>query len=120
MKRLIAGITSLAVGLLSASPALAYTSRQTSTISITGSGVTESTTFSTAVVSQGTADTPASLSFGSGGNAFRDSGEAIKVTVSTNLAANRVIIYTDNLNAAAVPQAAVNTALGNDGGGLVG
>jgi hypothetical protein len=82
--------------------------------------VTESTTFSTAIVAQGTADTPATLSFGAGGNAFRDSGEAIKVNVSTNLAANRVIVYTDNLNATASPQAALDTSKGNDGGGLVG
>lgn len=120
MKRLIAGFSTLALAMAFAGQAEAFTSRQKSTISVTGSGVTESTTFNTAIVAQGTADTPAALSFGAGGNAFRDSGEALKVTVSTNLAANRVIIYTDNLNGLANPQAQLNTALGIDGGGLVG
>ncbi len=120
MKRILAAVLGAATVFSLTVGAEAFTSKQKSTISVTASGVTESTTFSTAIVLQGTADTPATLSFGAGGNTFRDSGEAIRVNVNTNLAANRVIVYTDNLNAAAVPQAALNTALGNDGGGLVG
>lgn len=120
MKRMLATVLGAAAVFSLAAGADAYTPKLKSTISVTASGVTESTTFSTAIVAQGTADTAATLSFGTGGNAFRDSGEAIKVNVSTNLAANRVIVYTDNLNATASPQASLNTALGNDGGGLVG
>lgn len=120
MRRIFMAVLGAAAVCSLAVTAEAFTSKQKSTISVTASGVTESTTFSTAIVAQGTADTPATLSFGAGGNTFRDAGEAIKVTVNTNLAANRVIIYTDNLNAAAVPQAALDTSLGNDGGGLVG
>lgn len=120
MKRSTVGVLGLTVALCIPSQAQAFTSKAKSTVSVTASGVTESTTFSVAVVAQGTADTPATLGFGTGGNAFRDSGEALKVTVSTNLAANRVIVYTDNLSGTANPQAQIDTALGIDGGGLVG
>jgi len=120
MRWVIAGICSVAVLFATAGQAEAFTSRQKSTLSVAASGVTEATTLATTVVSQGTADLPATLTFGTGTNAFRDSGEAVKLTVTTNLAANRVIIYTDNLNALANPQAQIDTATGIDGGGLVG
>lgn len=110
----------LVIPFLLAGQVEAFTSKQKSTISVSASGVTESTSFSTAVVAQGTADTPATLGFGSGGNEFRDSGEAVKVTVSTNVAGNRVIIYTNNLAATANPKACLDTGTGIDGGGLVG
>src|SRR3989338_2289324 len=120
MRRFLAGCTSLAVALMPAGQAFAYTTRVTQTTAVTGSGVTESTSFTTSVVDQGTADVASPLDFGTGGNAFRDSGEAIKVNVSTNLAANRVIISTDNLNVSASPKCTLNTELGNDCGGLIG
>ena len=104
-----------------AGQAEAFTSKGKSTLSVSASGVIESTTFdASAIVAQGTADTPATLGFGSGGNDFRDSGEAIKVTVSTNAANNRIIVYTDNLSTGAVPKAQLDTSTGIDGGGLVG
>ena len=99
----------------------AFTSKEKDTVTVSASGVTETTTFdATQVVTQGTADTPATLSFGDGGNDFRDSGEAIKVVVDTNVAANRLIIYTNNLGAEASPKACLDTSKGIDSGGLVG
>lgn len=122
MKRSLLGLCSFAVVISLSSQAHAFTSKGKSTLSIGASGVTESTTFTTAVVTQGTADpgTAATLTFGPGGNTFRDSGEAIRVDVNTNTAGNKVIIYTDNLAGTAVPQAQINTGTGIDGGGLVG
>lgn len=113
---------SAVVGLLIAAPqsAWAFTSTgNSSTVTVDGT-VAESTTFSSSIVQQGSADVPATLGFGSGGNGFRDSGEAIKVTVDTNVANNRLIIYTNNLGASASPKACLDTSKGNDGGGLVG
>lgn len=102
----------------------AFTSRQKSSVSVTGSGVTATQGMTLEHVTQGTGDpgtvVPA-LSFGVGSNDFRDSGESIRIEVDTNLAGNRIIIYTDNLNGAiADPQAQVDTSTGIDGGGLVG
>jgi len=122
MKRVIAGITSCALALAVAGQAEAFTEtgeKETIPVAATGS-VTASTTFDVVVVVQGTADTPGVLGWGAGGNSFRDSDEALKVTVDTNLAANRVITYTDNLGISASPQACLDTATGIDGGGLVG
>ena len=125
MKRLLHVVLSIGLTCSFSSPALAFTSKSKSTLSVAAAGVTESTTFSAGVgnfVTQGTGEpgTPAALSFPGGNNDYRDSGEALRVEVSTNAAGNRVIIYTDNLNGTATPQAQVNTATGIDGGGLVG
>ncbi|MDP3704105.1 MAG: hypothetical protein Q8R78_06930, partial [Candidatus Omnitrophota bacterium] len=123
MKRLIAGMTSVAVGLLSASQALAYTSKTTATpISVVSSGVTPTQALTTAVVTQGSGEpgTASTLTFDVAGNTYRDSERAIRVTVDTNLAANRILIYTNNLNGGAVPQCTLDTSLGNDCGGLIG
>lgn len=122
MRQLVASIVASAMLCSLSSPLFAYTSQGKATISITGSGVTPTQAMTTTIVAQGTGDpgTPTTLSFGSGVNDFRDSGESIRIDVNTNLAGNRIIIYTDNLNATAVPQAQVDTSLGNDGGGLVG
>ena len=100
----------------------AFTSRQPRTVPITGSGVTATMTMDADVVTQGSGDpgTVVPLSFGSGVNDFRDSGESIRITINSNLAGNRVIIYTDNLNSGAVPKFCDDTSKGNDGGGLVG
>ena len=106
------------------SAADAFTPKQKSTIAVSSSGVTESTTFdATQIVVQGPGDVPGSLGFGAGGNIFRDSNVAVKVAVNTNLAANRIIIYTENLSTAlgpTDPKFCDDTAKGNDGGGLVG
>ena len=123
MRRFIAGCTSLAVGFLSASQALAYTSKTTATpISVVSSGVTPTQALTTAVVTQNSGEpgTASTLTFGTGGNTYRDSGRAIRVTVDTNLAANRILIYTNNGPATAVPQCALDTEKGNDCGGLIG
>jgi hypothetical protein len=99
----------------------AFTPKKKSTLSVSASGVTESTTFEASqVVVQGTADTAGTLDFGTGGNTFRDSGKAIKVVVDTNVAANRLIFYTNNLGTGAVPKACLDTSKGVDGAGLVG
>lgn len=110
---------SLLAGFMLIPQAQAFTTKERVTLSVSASGVDESTTFATSVVTQG-AETATTLGFGNGGNTFRDSGAAIKVEVDTNVAGNRVIIYTNNLGAEASPQACVNTATGIDGGGLVG
>jgi len=90
-------------------------------VSVTASGVTDNSVLQPIqVVQQGTADVAGTLTFGAGGNTFRDSGVALKVDGSSNAAANRLIIYTNNLSGGAIPQAALDTSLGNDGGGLVG
>ena len=60
------------------------------------------------------------MTFGAGGNTYRDSQRAIRVDVNTNLAANRILFYTNNGPLTAVPQCALNTELGNDCGGLIG
>jgi hypothetical protein len=121
MSRLRALVTGLIVASI-ATQAQAYTSRGSSTITVAPSGVTESTTFATAVVVQGSGtDTPATLGFGTGPTAgFRDSDESIRVSVDTNVVGNRVIIYTNNLAPTASPQACLDTSTGIDGGGLVG
>ena len=122
MKRSARVFVSLAVVCSIPSQASAFTSKQKATIPVTASGiVTESTTFNVAVVQQGSAaDASGTVDFGSGGNTFRDSNAALKVTVDTNVPGNRVIIYTDNLGGAANPKFCANTSLGVDGGGLVG
>lgn len=124
MKRLIAGVTSLAVALMPAGQALAYTSKtKAAAISVVSSGVAPTQSLTSSIVLQGSNNdtgTASTLTFGAGGNTYRDSGRAIKVDVNTNLAANRILIYTDNLVAAAVPQCNLNTELGNDCGGLIG
>ena len=99
----------------------AFTPKQKSTLSVSASGVTETTTFDASqVVVQGTANTPGTLEFGTGGNTFRDSERAIKVSVDTNVASNRIITYTNNLGAGANPKACLDTSKGVDGGGLIG
>src|SRR3989338_4379165 len=123
MRRFLAGCTSLAVALMPASQAFAYTQKTTATpISVVSSGVTPTQTLTTAVVTQNSGEpgTVSTLTFGTGGNTYRDSGRAIRVTVDTNLAANRILIYTNNGPATAVPQCSLNTELGNDCGGLIG
>ncbi len=121
MKRYLAWSLSLAVCFAMASRAAAFTSQgASSTVSVSASGVSPTKTLSTQIVQQNTADVPTTLSFGSAGNTFRDSNAAIKLSVDTNLALNRVIIYTSNLGTTASPKFCDNTALGNDGGGLVG
>ncbi len=123
MKKLIVlGIIALAGVVMTAARAEAFTSKTviTTPISVSSSGVTATQTLTATVVQQNTADVPGTVSFGTGGNTFRDSGAALKVTVDTNLAAYRIIIYTSNLATAASPKFCENTALGNDGGGLVG
>jgi len=121
MKRILvaligaAAVFSLTVG------AEAFTSKQARSVSVTASGVTDTSVLQPLqVVQQGTADVAGTLTFGVGGNNFRDSGVALKVDGASNAAANRLIIYTNNLSATASPQAALDTGLGNDGGGLVG
>ncbi len=121
MKRILIALIGAAAVFSLAVHAEAFTSKAKSTISVSASGVTDSSSLAPiAVVAQGTADTPATLSFGTGGNTFRNSGAALKITVSSNAAGNRLIIYTDNLSATASPKAAIDTGKGNDAGGLVG
>ncbi len=121
MKRILSVLIGASAAFLWAGHADAYTSKLVSApISVSASGVAESTTFTTQIVQQNTPDTPGTLSFGSGGNTFRNSNAAIKLNVSTNVADNRVIIYTSNLSATASPKFCEDTAKGIDGGGLVG
>lgn len=121
MKRILIALLGAAAVFSLTVHAEAFTSKAKSTISVSASGVTDSSSLAPiAVVAQGTADTPATLGFGTGGNAFRDSDEALKITVSSNAAGNRLIIYTDNLSGTASPQAAIDTGTGNDAGGLIG
>jgi hypothetical protein len=109
-------VLSMAMG-----PAEAYTSKVIRTVSVGASGVTGSATLNTTVVAQGNAADPAAtLVFEGTTNAFRDSGESLKIDVNTNVAGNRIIIYTNNSAAVATPKACINTGLGNDSGGLVG
>lgn len=95
------------------------------TVSASASGVTPVTTLTTTIVKQLTGAASA-LAFEGSGNDFRNSGEALQVGVSTNVAGNRLIIYTDNFAGNPAPcfdSANNNPALGpvgNDGGGLVG
>ena len=120
MKQLLSVALSVVFASLYAMPVHAYTSTGQSTVITTAGGSLEAlTSFTVSIVTQGT-DTVTTLGFESVTNAFIDSGEAIKVNVSTNLAANRVIIYTDNLSGGASPQAQIDTSLGIDGGGLGG
>lgn len=130
MKRLAVYVgLSVALGMGSSGPVEAFTSKEKVTISVEASGVAESTTFDADnIVTQGSGEpgTAATLGFGLAGNALRDSGEAIRVDVTTNLAANRLIISTDNRKAAADPKACnssdqkISPEKGFDGGGLVG
>ncbi len=134
MRNYLVGVVSAALAAVACtSPAHAFVSHDKSTaISVTGSGVVSVAVVTVSVVTQAAdpaTDTAATLGFGTtGGNALLDSGEALKVTVSANIANNRVIIYTDNKNAAASPQfCGVDNATeksgpanGFDGGGLVG
>ena len=113
---MLAAASMLAAGIRGAE---AWDSKGKSVISVSG-GVQATTSFATQVVVQGTSDTPATIGFGTGGNDFRDSGEAVKVSVNTNVANNRIIIYTENLSATANPKACLDTSTGIDGGGLVG
>ena len=102
---------------------MAYTSKTTATaISVVTSGVTPTQSLTSTIVLQNTGDpgTASTLTFGVGGNNYRDSGRAIRVDVNTNLAANRILIYTNNGPITAVPQCGLNTELGNDCGGLIG
>src|SRR3989338_1429097 len=130
MKRLITGFLGLVIACMTASQAEAYTSRDREAVSVpvTAVGVTETAVLDpVAVVVEGSADTAAtSISFGDVGPVpadLVDSGEALKISVNTNVAGNRLIISTDNLRTgvgAADPRFCDDTAKGNDGGGLVG
>ena len=126
MKRLIAGVSSLVLALMGPSQAYAYTSKtKAAAISVVASGVTPTQSLTSAVVLQNSGEpgTASTLTFGAGGNTYRDSGRAIRVDVNTNLAANRILFYTDNLAGGAVPavpQCSLDTELGNDCGGLIG
>lgn len=114
---------SLVLACAASHPAYAFTSKVTSgPISVGASGVDETKTLTASIVQQGPGDVPALLVFEGTTNLFRDSGEALKVVINTNVAANRLIIYTNNLDAATAGsfKFCENTALGNDGGGLVG
>ena len=119
---------SLASGLVPGGLAEAYTVKDSATITTTATGsVVESTTFGVSVVQQGSSDVPATLGFEGGANDVRNSGEAIKVTINTNVALNRLIISTDNTAGGANPQYCFDTGNTNptlgpigDGGGLVG
>src|SRR3989338_6828368 len=120
MKRLIAGVSSLALALMGPSQAYAYSSKtKAAAISVVSSGVTPTQALTTAVVLQNTGEpgTGATLTLGGGDNTYRHSARAIRVDVNTNLAANRILFYADNLPVTAVPQCAPNTELGNDWGG---
>jgi len=110
----------LTLGLVA--PAWATTSVIKRTITTGRGSVASVAALTTSLVAQGSGDTgtPAELVFEGTTNAFRDSGEAIKVEFNTNLAGPRLLIYTNNLATTANPKAEVNTALGVDGGGLVG
>lgn len=120
MRQFCSVVLSVVFASVIATPVYAYTETGNSSVKTTAGGVlTASTSFTVDIVTQGT-DTVTTLGFESVTNTFIDSGEAIRVDVSTNLAANRVIIYTDNLGGSASPQACINTGLGIDGGGLVG
>lgn len=111
----------LAAG-LTPGPAAAFTSKQKVTLGGVSGGVTESTAFNAVYVTSGSSPDQVVLnvSFGEGPNTLRASGESVRVTVDTNLAANRVIMYTDNTAGTAVPKANVDTGTGNDAGGAVG
>lgn len=119
MKRLLVGLLGV---LMAGAPAEAYTSRQSRPVAVDASGIAEVAILDPVlVVAQGQGDTGATLGFGATGpNALRDSDEALRINLNTNLAGNRLIISTDNLSGTANPQAAVNTSTGLDGGGLVG
>lgn len=121
MRRFWTYVVGLVIGLPMIGPAEAYTSKtKAAALSVGASGVAELKTLTVGVVQQNTADVTGTLTFAGTSNAFRDSGAALKLTIDTNVPNNRVIIYTDNLSAGAIPQFCENTALGNDGGGLVG
>ena len=121
MRRFAVEALSVAIICSLADPAFAFTSKGMQTVSVSASGVADTTLLSpVVVVAQGTADTPATLGFGTGGNTFRNSGDALKIDLTSNAAGNRLIIYTDNLSGSANPQAQLNTGTGIDGGGLVG
>lgn len=124
MKRTItlAAAAAICAGLV-AGEADAYTSKSKRSVPITQSGVQELTTFANpVVVLQGSpTDAGSAISFGTGSDqALRDSGASVKIDLKTNLAANRLLIYTSNSIATATPKACLATGEGNDGGGLVG
>jgi hypothetical protein len=109
-------VLSMAMG-----PAEAYTSKVIRTVSVGASGVTGTAVLDMTIVAQGNAADPAAtLLFEGTTAALRDSGESLKLTVNANVAANRIIIYTNNSAIVANPKACINTGLGNDSGGLVG
>lgn len=120
-RKSLAGLVSIAmVSMLVAPSAYAYNSEGSVTLGGGGS-VSANVTFNAIMVAQGTDPAAAAtLDFGSGGNAFRDSEEAVEITVDTNVAGNLVIIYTSNSAAGASPQYTGDPATGQDGGGLVG
>ncbi len=123
MKRILSAILGSAMICVIAGQAEAFTSLDApETVPVGSATVTSTATLDVpVVVTQGSpTDAAGTINFGSGGNTFRDSGAALRVTLTTNAALNRLIIYTVNLDAGAVPQFCQNTALGNDGGGLVG
>ncbi len=121
MRRFAVEVLSVAIICSLADPAFAFTSKGVQTVSVSASGVTDTTSLSAIqVVTQGTADTPTTLTFGTSGNTFRNSGAALKIDLTSNAAGNRLIIYTNNLSGSAVPQAQLDTGAGIDGGGLVG
>src|SRR3989338_3107935 len=126
MRRAVIVTLSLGLAFSLAGQAYAFTSKGKSTISASASGVADSTSLGTSIVKQLTG-VAATLVFEGTGNDYRDSGEAIKVDVSSNLADNRLIIYTSNFATDASPKACFDTGNNNpnlgpigDGGGLVG
>lgn len=120
MKSLTFAAAAVLAASVAAGSAEAFTSKSAKTVTVGTSTVAESTTFDVTIVNQ-TTGAAASLAFEGTTNVFRDSGESLQVTVNTNLAANRIITYTNNLDSSAVPfKFCEDTAKGIDGGGLVG
>lgn len=127
MKQFSLYVLGAAVGFSLTGQAQAFTLKGTTrSVSVSASGVAESATLDPViVVVQGTADTPATLGFGTGNpNDLVDSEKSLRINVTTNVAGNRVIIFTNNLSATANPPPnptfCDDTAKGIDGGGLVG
>lgn len=119
MKKYLISILSVAIALLSCPAEMpAYNpTGQKATVSVGGSiDVAQSLTVS--IVRQNKPDNEqpilTSIGFGGGPNRYQDSGAALKVSVNTNIAGNRVIIYTNNTTYTGL------RTKGQDGGGLLG
>ena len=108
LKKILLTVLSVAIGLGWPGQVYAYTSKQKTTVPSVGGGVTALQALSVTIVQQGTGGAVSVLDFPiTTADDLRDSGEALKVAIDTNLAANRLLIYTDNTASSANPKCAL-------------